>query len=51
MNFYLDPALLAPHEWPSEWLDLIDQKLETVGNKLNDAHHISQGTYPGLENQ
>lgn len=49
MNFYLDPNLLAPHDWPNDWLQFIDQRLDTVGNMVSAGHHISQGSYPGLE--
>lgn len=43
--------VLLPHDWPNDWLDYIDTRLETAGNVLQGGQHIAQGTYPGLETE
>ena len=41
--------VVLPHDWPNDWLDYIDTRLETVGNHLSGGCSIARGTYPGLE--
>lgn len=34
--------VVLPHDWPNDWLQWIDTRLETAGNVLKDGHHIAE---------